>query len=1147
MANKILGLIRKVFRRDRIGGEDSPRYRSPKYSAIYGASAGYGPLNGQNTVYSGGDPSQTLEEDLLSRYADYEDLEEVPELCVKGSTLVYTLDGEIRIDELAKKYRPNEIFKIIAYDLVSKKFVVADAHSPRKTKVDVVLEIVFDTGHVLQCTKNHKILSRSGEWVEAQTLNVGNSVMPMSVWLQNGYVVSRNPEQRCKDTKDKFFIHKLIGETKYGKQEKGYAFHHKDGNKVNNSWDNIEMVTLAEHMSIHKPGDNENSRSNIEWTQKNKEIRSKNIKSGKNKKTSSKWLNKEVDDVRGIYDYKWRRRKSNIVELEDMLVEVRASISLAEAAAKLEIDWTTLARRLKRCGYDYHNEVGTKVCNHKVVSIKEMPETDVYDLTTDKYHNFVANSIVVHNSTALDIISDDATQTDNVTGKIVHIDAEDHKIKEMLETCFHQNIKIDENMWEVCRTMCKYGQDYEEHVVTESEGLVGTIFLPVPQMRRIDDDDGESLGFIYDKTGMFSLTTEEFHKRITDRDYNERMYYDHQRNQNVYEDWEVTHFRLRSKNRGSQYGWSFLEAVRWTVKRLTMLEDAAMIYKLQRASQRYVFNVDVGDLPPNEALRYLNQVKSQIKKTKMVDPRCLVADTLIICNGTVMTIKDMANLFESRSTPMYVVSYNLESNKQAICRVEAATLSGKDRDICKVTLDNDKVIRCTVDHPFLMKNGSYKLAEELKPNEELMSVHAPRKVKSVQRDGQADVYDLTVEKYHNFALDAGVFVHNTGKLDLAANMTSSDEDFYIPVRKDKPTMAVETVGGFDTSFYMDDLGYFKDKLFTGIKIPKDYLNFTEDSVSKANLCLVPETKIPLLDGRVLTLNDLIEEHKIGKQNYVYSIDNRTVNMFGGKIIEAMWTRKDAEVIRVHLSNGSFIDCTPDHPFLKENNTYEQASRLQSGECLMPYKIGLADITVESIEVLKERRDCCDLTIENFHNFATAAGCIVHNSTLDVRWARTVIRVQRELRTGLMNMGRVHLAALGQDPDMVEFNVYLTAPSSIFEMAAMEVKQSQLEIAEKFRVFVDDYWIMNNILKFSDKDIEGIQNRLKQQKANENPFSENRFPTIESKRDMHPEVRKILNDMGEAAFLKDKQISKRLTELKGFADDLKHLLRPQKKQ
>ena len=134
-----------------------------------------------------------------------------------------------------------------------------------------------------------------------------------------------------------------------------------------------------------------------------------------------------------------------------------------------------------------------------------------------------------------------------------------------------------------------------------------------------------------------------------------------------------------------------------------------------------------------------------------------------------------------------------------------------------------------------------------------------------------------------------------------------------------------------------------------------------------------------------------------------------------------------------------------------------------------------------------------------------------------------------------------MAAIGYDPDLVEFDISLTTPSSIFEMAMMEVKQTQLSIAENYRAFVDDYWIMANILKFSDEDIVEIKTRLKAQKLEDDPFGESRFPNIESKRRMNKEVKKMLEGAGDDAFKRDKVFGARLNELKGLAGDIKSVL------
>jgi hypothetical protein len=88
----------------------------------------------------------------------------------------------------------------------------------------------------------------------------------------------------------------------------------------------------------------------------------------------------------------------------------------------------------------------------------------------------------------------------------------------------------------------------------------------------------------------------------------------------VYEPWEIVHMRLRSRARRDLYGYSVVEAARYAWKRLAMMEDAMLMYKVTRSPQRYAFYVDVGDVPPNQARGLLNRIKNDFKKNKFIDP-----------------------------------------------------------------------------------------------------------------------------------------------------------------------------------------------------------------------------------------------------------------------------------------------------------------------------------------------------------------------------------------------------------------------------------------------------------------------------------------------------------------------------------------------
>jgi hypothetical protein len=143
---------------------------------------------------------------------------------------------------------------------------------------------------------------------------------------------------------------------------------------------------------------------------------------------------------------------------------------------------------------------------------------------------------------------------------------------------------------------------------------------------------------------------------------------------------------------------------------------------------------------------------------------CLTGDTKIpLLSGGFKSIKELVGIKD-----FYV--YSIDSMGKIVPgRAYDVRLTKQKADIYKVVLDNGRCIRCTGNHPFLMRDGSYKEARLLVPKESLMPLYRNlnnkgyerTKVVSVVKDGYADVYDMSVDKYNNFALDAGVFVHNS--------------------------------------------------------------------------------------------------------------------------------------------------------------------------------------------------------------------------------------------------------------------------------------------------------------------------------------------------------------------------------------------------
>jgi hypothetical protein len=95
-----------------------------------------------------------------------------------------------------------------------------------------------------------------------------------------------------------------------------------------------------------------------------------------------------------------------------------------------------------------------------------------------------------------------------------------------------------------------------------------------------------------------------------------------------------------------------------------------------------------------------------------------------------------------------------------------------------------------------------------------------------------------------------------------------------------------------------------------------------------------DTKVPLLDGRTLTIAEIAEEYK-DNELWAYSCDPITGKFAPGKITWAGVARRDAKLIRITLDNGKTVDCTYDHKFPVWGKNMVQAQDLLVGDSMIP--------------------------------------------------------------------------------------------------------------------------------------------------------------------------------------------------------------------
>lgn len=145
-------------------------------------------------------------------------------------------------------------------------------------------------------------------------------------------------------------------------------------------------------------------------------------------------------------------------------------------------------------------------------------------------------------------------------------------------------------------------------------------------------------------------------------------------------------------------------------------------------------------------------------------------------------------------------------------------------------------------------------------------------------------------------------------------------------------------------------------------------------------CWTADTLIRLVDNRILTIKEVIEEYKQGKVNYVFGCTEDGIIKIE-PILDGFLTKKDAQIVRLTLNNGKQIRCTPDHRIMLRDGSYKEAQYLTEDDSLMSDiqdTISEFNYRIVKVEQLEEKEDVYDITVKETHNFALEAGIFVHN-------------------------------------------------------------------------------------------------------------------------------------------------------------------------
>ena len=352
--------------------------------------------------------------------------------CLLGDTQIATLDGKsVSIESLCGT--DGVWVYAISQD---GHVVVAKSSGSWVTKhVETTLKVTLDNGESFSCTPDHKVLTRWGGYVEAQHLPVGASLMP----LNRRHNHEGREEVYCPNPKAHensglhsgrwWATHRIVGETVLGGVPEGSCVHHKDFGIHDNNPENLEVITAAEHISIHATERNSRPEMKVKASANMKKtvatlwndpqwVERKNARSSEvmREQNTIRWADPAHREAMLPFQkasavVNFKSVPKEVVQRAAKLGMVRSAVSkILGARESVNQDTYTRFKRqnaptvatlcsvfgsfdsaLREAGYE----------NHKVVSVEEVKHESpvpVYDISVPEHHNFgLSCGAFVHN------------------------------------------------------------------------------------------------------------------------------------------------------------------------------------------------------------------------------------------------------------------------------------------------------------------------------------------------------------------------------------------------------------------------------------------------------------------------------------------------------------------------------------------------------------------------------------------------------------------------------------------------------------------------------------------------------------------------------------------------------------------------------
>ena len=210
---------------------------------------------------------------------------------------------------------------------------------------------------------------------------------------------------------------------------------------------------------------------------------------------------------------------------------------------------------------------------------------------SERYIDFDQMEYTPEIASTMDIYADEMTTYSDLK-PMLNIKCSNEEIKAVLGVLYESILNLQYNLFGWARTMCKYGDFFLYLDIDDTFGIKSVVALPVQEVERLEGQDATNVNYVQYQWNSAGMT---------------------------FENWQIAHFRVLGNDKYAPYGTSILEPARRIWRQLTLMEDAMMAYRVVRSSERRVFKIDVGAVPPNEVEQFMEKIVTQLKRHSVVD------------------------------------------------------------------------------------------------------------------------------------------------------------------------------------------------------------------------------------------------------------------------------------------------------------------------------------------------------------------------------------------------------------------------------------------------------------------------------------------------------------------------------------------------